>query len=80
MHASGQSIVREYQVEKQYLNLPVDMKQERQMVTFSVGARHDHILGHPYRGRQARLLGFQRHFTLEREDAEGCVQPPGKGD
>ena len=34
MNASSQSIVKEYQIQKKYLNLPVDMQQDRQLVHF----------------------------------------------
>jgi fructan beta-fructosidase len=37
LSAAGQTIEREYRVEKKYLNFPVEMKQERQMVTFLAG-------------------------------------------
>lgn len=36
-YGSGQDIVKEYRIEKQYLNLPIEMGQERQMVTFLFG-------------------------------------------
>ena len=34
MNASSQSIVKEYQIQKKYLNLPVDMQQNWQLVQF----------------------------------------------
>ncbi|NQU51362.1 MAG: glycoside hydrolase family 32 protein [Bacteroidetes bacterium] len=37
MNVFGQSITKEFRIEKQYLNIPVDMQQERQKVHFLLG-------------------------------------------
>ncbi len=35
--AFSQPVIKEYKIDKQYLNFPVDMQQERQMVKFVAG-------------------------------------------